>query len=380
MGSFARSLGIPLSEIQRVESLPNDQKYRKPKTPAFKSDGTERKIMTPVRALRSIQHRINKRIFKPHIKWPSYLFGSIPNIDKSIEPQDYISAASQHCECKSICKLDVSNFFDNIHKDYIQAVFEGLFRFDAKVSATLTNLVTYENNLVQGALTSSYIALLVLYDKEPHVVKRLKRQGITYTRLVDDITLSSSIHNFDFSLAIKIVEEMLNEKELVFNKDKLVTSSISTDFLTVHGLNVSFNIPCLPKNEAKRIRANVRFIENLVKSDSIRTEQWYRQEYNRCLGRVYKLQRFGKVKSFNNLKSRLEKIAPTASLKDVRYTKSRVSKLEADYQSTSKAKSYNYMRRYSIASHRVAFLKDKFREQSEALRKRLKKIAPLYEL
>lgn len=107
------ALGKEKSELLDVAHLQDEQKYRYPKTDVYKKDGTRRNIMTPVLELRSIQHRINQNIFKKSFSWPSYLFGSIPKSEVAETPQDYIEAAQIHCGAKTICSLDISDFFDN---------------------------------------------------------------------------------------------------------------------------------------------------------------------------------------------------------------------------------------------------------------------------
>lgn len=381
--SLARHLRVPKKLINDVSNRPCSENYSDPKVVAYKSDGSQRRIKTPKKDLRIIQRQINKNLFKDNVLWPSYLFGSLPTC-KSVESgeessRDYISAAQVHCRSKSICKLDVKNFFDNVHRDYVKAVFKHVFKCSDNVAEKLTVLTTYQDNLVQGALTSSYLAMLILYDVEPILVRSLERKGIKYSRLVDDITLSSGIYNFEFDWSKREVQKVLNQKGLSMNQDKVDELSVSTDLLTVHGLNVSFSHPCLSKGEAKRIRASVRHLEKICLDESVRTEIWYRREFNKCRGRVYKLDRLGKRRSCKKLLNRLSAIAPIPSSKDVRYAKRRVSKLESDYGSGNKRATYSYKRRYSIACHRVSFIKLKYPESWGNLRKRLKNIPPEYD-
>jgi len=376
--SLAKTLREDISEIINIANTPDENKYKKPKLPVFKKDGTERLVRSPVRALRSLQYRINKEIMVKGVEWPSYLFGSIPKNLGDNKSHDYIDAASVHCGAKSLCCLDISDFFDNIHEEDVKNIFKNLFRFSCEVSEVLTKLVTYKGHLVQGALTSSYLAMLILWDSEPNLVNLLKRKGVRYSRLVDDITLSSEAYNYNFSYEKKTIEQILHKKGLFYNEKKVKTISISSELMSVHGLNVTGSIPAMPRFEAKKIRAAVRQLEKLAEQNKARCEMWYRTEFNRCQGRVYKLERFGKKKSFDNLLNRLKKIKPVASDKDVRYAKIRVTKLEKDYANIKKRETYNYMRRFSIASHRVAFLQEDYKKEWKKLRDRLRLIFPDY--
>lgn len=210
-------------------------------------------------------------IYLGHISWPSYLYGSIPNEirkdsnNQEVISKDYIACARNHCMAKSLMKLDISNFFDNIHQDHVYSIFKNLLKYPDDVSEVLTKLCCYKGNVVQGALTSSYIASAVLFDVEPLLVKRLHRKNLVYTRLVDDITVSSNKKQYDFSYAQSLIVEMLHSKDLPVNNNKTIIKYVSTEPLIVHGLRINFKEPRLPADEVSRIRASVKNLELLAK-------------------------------------------------------------------------------------------------------------------
>lgn len=173
---------------------------------------------------------------------------------------------------------------------------------------------------------------------------------------------------------------MLHKNDLFLNKNKVSISSISNNHLTVHGLNVSFKEPHLPKEEAKRIKAAVCHLEKIIEVNDVRSEVWYRKDYFSCLGRVHKLKRFGKLKMYNTLLAKLKKIEPMPSDKDIKYTKNRLTRLENDYKYPVKRSSYSFQRRYSIAAYRISFIKKKFETQAEKLKERLKRVIPDYKI
>ncbi|WLG64207.1 reverse transcriptase family protein [Pseudomonas sp. FP1762] len=262
--------------------------------------------------LRKIQRRINKRIFSrlSIIQWPDHLFGSVPNQrdpkNQRMINKDYVSCAAKHCGAKSLLKVDVKNFFDNIHKDIVFNIFENFMKFDRETSALLAEICCFQSYVIRGALTSSYLASLCLYDVEGAVVERLMRKGLVYTRLVDDIIVSSKISNYDFSYSLDIVRAMLTSKELPLNIAKTRSISVSTEPLTVHGLRVAFHEPRLPSGEVSRIRAALKNIENLASERGYRTTHAYRHDFNRCMGRVNKLVRVGHNR-YESLLGRIKK-------------------------------------------------------------------------
>ncbi|MBU9841922.1 MULTISPECIES: reverse transcriptase family protein [Rahnella] len=385
--SLCDALDIALHDFNIALSTPDSERY----TPSEieKSDGSLRKIYNPKSFLRKIQRRINRRIFNlytkkgrerknPPITWASYLFGSIPNqfLDENIEQKDYIACARVHCQSKSLLKVDIKNFFDNVQDVHIQDIFSNFFFFNDEVSRALTNICCFEGHLVQGALTSSYLSCLCLYDVEGKIVDRLARKNLRYTRLVDDITVSSTVSNYDFSYAKDIIINMLHEKDLPVNLKKTQFYYTSTSPLTVHGLRVSFSEPRLPSDEAKRIRASVRNIESLSSETNYRTTHAYRKDFNRCMGRVNKLKRVNHSQ-YETLFNRLLKLVPLPSKKDIDRVSVSLLRLESDYK-LGKHDSYWYWKRYYRIHERLNILQRTFSREASGFRSRLNLVKTTY--
>ncbi|WP_208931843.1 reverse transcriptase domain-containing protein [Rheinheimera sp. F8] len=213
----------------------------------------------------------------------------------------------------------------------------------------------YEQHLVQGALTSSYIANLVFWDVEHQVVKRLKRMGLKYTRLIDDITISSKTKNFDFSLAERIVEEMLRSKDLPTNSEKRQLSYSGITPLKVHGLQVNYSSPIFPKEEVKRIFAAVHEVKVRAKVLHQNSEKAYRNLYNRTLGRVNKLARVQndrRVRMVNILMS--EDLKPKPSEIDRKFCDKRYNWLVKNY--TKSKDKYIYHHRFYYLKSLLHFM------------------------
>ena len=312
------ALDITIDEYHIFKNLPVGERYKEFSIP--KSDGGSRTVYAPHGIVRKIQRRVVRRIFgspsrnrwdkrKPKggsIVWPHYIYGSVPNDyynNQSIS-KDYVACASNHCGCQSVLKLDMKDFFDNVTPELVYNVFNKLLKYPRPVSEVLVNVCCHEGRLIQGALTSSYIASAILFDTEPSVVKRLQGKGLKYTRLVDDITVSSFKSNYDFSYALDIIKDMLHEKNLPINQQKTKIIRASTDDILIHGLRVSFKEPRLPSKEISKIRASVKNLESLAQLADYRVSRDYRECFNRCLGRVNKLKRLG----HNQHKSLLDRV------------------------------------------------------------------------
>lgn len=383
LDNLSLALDIPLLDLHKASNLPDQEKYVKLVIP--KSDGKKRTVYNPHQLVRLVQRRVNSRIFHPKhkkgglITWPSYLFGSIPNDPHSLvafEGRDYVSCASIHCGSKSILKMDISDFFDNIHRNQVVNLFRNLLKFPIEVSNFLADICCYKGNVVQGALTSSYIASAILFDVEPNLVRRLHEKNLKYTRLVDDITISSKVHDYDFSYAKSLVIKMLHEKGLPNNENKTVVLSTSSADALVHGLRVSFKEPRLPSGEVAKIRANVQHVERFAKDPSFRTSRDYRKVYNRCLGRVNRLKQLGHHQH-ENLMSRLNRIKPLPCRSDIKKARRLVYKLKQLFKEYGEG--FGYKRIYNRAIYDLNILGRTFKLTADSLRKRLQKIEPEYE-
>jgi len=377
--NLCSALNITLAELDEVRSIPNDERYTKSEIP--KKDGTMRTVHNPHFRLRRIQRRINKRILSKQsvVSWPDHIFGSIPNQMDSLHiehEKDYVACAKVHCEAKSVLSIDIANFFDNIHSTRVAQIFHEFFKYSALVSEVLADICCHNGALIQGALTSSYLATLSLYEVEGRTVERLSKKNLRYTRLVDDITVSSRIAGYNFDYAKALIEEMLMDMDLPMNTSKTRVQYNSTVPLTVHGLRVAFKEPRLPGDEVRKIRAAVHSIELMAREPHYRTSHPYRKDFNRCMGRVNKLSRVGHQQHLPLVK-RLRKVVPLPSPKDIDRAIKIISKLEIDFP--TKRGTFWYAKRYYLAHERLNVLQRSFPGITKELRKRLKPIRSKYE-
>lgn len=376
--NLAIALGLSRDQLNRAITLNEDIKYRE--VPVEKSDGGTRLALNPHKYIRQVQRKINSRILSnlDTIEWPDYIFGSIPNTNVGLDDEvrrDYISCAKVHCGSKSLLKVDIKDFYNNVHEDLVFNVFNNFLCYPEPVSKVLTDLCTYRGVLPQGALTSGYLACLCLYDTEPKLVRRLERKGLAYTRYIDDITVSSQNTNQDFEHALGIISSMLADKDLPLNNKKTEILRASSTPLTVHGLRVGFEQPRLPSKEVKNIRAAVQSIEKVAKVPGYRTTRVYRKSFSKCLGRVNKLKRVGHNKHSVLLK-RLKAIRPLAHRDDVERVKSMIRRLEHDYE--LKRSTYYYHKRFFRAHQRLNIIKINFPTVAAQLRRQLQSLKSEY--
>lgn len=371
------SLGIARHELVGLLTLDRQSWYTVKSVD--KADGSERLVHVPHPYVRRAQRRINRRILANSriLAWPHFLYGSLPNqmVGSVRVSKDYVACAGVHSGARSIFKMDVKDFFDNVHSEIVLDVFKNVLKYPPAVSEVMTDICTWQGHLVQGALTSSYLANLCLYDVEGGVVERLRRKGWAYTRLVDDITVSSSKYEVDFTYADELLSDMLRSKGLPVNRAKTGARYLSTEPLIVHGLRVEYSSPRLLEDEPRRIRAAVKNIESLAREGNYRQSHSYRKDFNKCMGRVNKLKRVGH-KQHGVLMDRLRRVLPLPSGADVLRARLLIKRLENSF--SRDFKTYGYRKRYYILQERLNVLSRSYRDEAESIRARASAVRPAF--
>jgi RNA-directed DNA polymerase len=170
LGVLKKTLSITDAEIRSFYNLIDNENAYSRVYGTYKSSGEERVVYNPHALVRKIQRRINQRIFNPTkpkeglIIWPFYLYGSIPNVYSYNQgvlekhSKDYISCAQNHCLRSSILKIDISDFYENIHRSDVYRIFNVVLSYPSDVSNLLSDFCCFDDKIPQGGLTSSFIA------------------------------------------------------------------------------------------------------------------------------------------------------------------------------------------------------------------------------
>lgn len=309
IAALARTLGHSVADIQRIAHKA-DSLYRE--VPQEKPDGSLRMTYDARPPLKYIQHRAMTQILQ-RVKYPLYLQGGIKDRDN---PRDYVRNAEIHKAQRIVIKEDIKDFFPSLSQTIVNNVWRGFFRFPADVADCLTRLTTYNGQLPQGAKTSSYLANLAFWDREHRLVQTLESQGIRYSRLADDITLSASrsLDNDEKAKLIALVYGMMFSRGVQPKRSKHQVLHQGQRML-VNNLLVNGEQVSLSRTERQAIKAAVFECEKLAVQDDIETES-YRSTYARTMGRVGKLIRLGHPLG-TELKRRLQAVAPAMKSKSV---------------------------------------------------------------
>ena len=272
----------------------------------IKRKGKIRETWDALAPLKSIQARIQCLILRK-VTYPRYLQGSIRDEEQA---RDFVSNASLHCGRRIVISEDIKNFFPSTSSDLIHDIWCSLFHFPDHIAHVLTELTTLKRYLPQGAKTSSYLANLALWRTEPRLVESLRRQGFTYSRYVDDITLSTDrrLTESEIAKVVRQVVRMCSPLGLRLNRSKhsLTTSG---NRMSTTGLMVNRRAS-LPKEVRSQTRALVHQCERLANpSKAMRQTPQYAVKWRRASGKVALLQRLHAT-SGSLLRERLGAIKP----------------------------------------------------------------------
>lgn len=304
---LATALGFTEAFLRRVSSHTADF-Y----TEFVKSvKGKDRELCEPKPQLKTLQKRINTRIFL-HVKFPPYLHGGI----KAIDPRDFVSNASQHCKSETAITLDIKGFFPSITTAQVLNVFRNLLNFPDDVSVLLANIVTFNGSLPQGAPTSSYISNLVMWEKECRLVSRFEGRGLIYTRLIDDMTISSESRISD-KLVTKIIEDvagMLKHYNYTLHpkKKNIFSKHDPKHLMLITGLWLNRGAPRLLKEKRAEISHEVIKAMHMASQPDMIFKPEYHAVHATCSGKVALLKRLGHTRAIR-LKKILNAIEPQFS-------------------------------------------------------------------
>ena len=158
-------------------------KLDKNNKPKIKNGIVQKRHYKPSKELlRHIQNKIKDNILAD-IQLPGFIMGGIKG-------KSNIANAFRHKGKKNHFETDITKFFPSINSEMVYRMFRH-HGFSKSVSKILTKLTVIDNQLPQGAPTSTSIANLVFLKVDYQIIKLIEPYKVTYTRWVDDLTFSS---------------------------------------------------------------------------------------------------------------------------------------------------------------------------------------------
>ena len=178
--SKARLASLLFVGKKKLQTLARDPtlyyQFRKPK-----ASGGFREISAPRDDLKAVQRRIAKllqRIAPPH-----YLFAPVSG-------RSYVDNAARHQGARSICLLDIDDFFPNCTANKVIWFFRKRMGCSSDVAAILRGIVTKNGSLPQGSPCSPILAYLCYVDMWEEILRIAEAVDCTLSVYADDLTIS----------------------------------------------------------------------------------------------------------------------------------------------------------------------------------------------
>lgn len=292
MAALSKALNTSLDELNSLARRA-DQMYRLASS-LTKPDGSVRQTWDAYEPLKKVQRSIRCNILD-NVVYPAYLTGSLKGCDYKVN-------ASLHIGAKIVINEDITCFFPSTSAAIVQKIWRNFFGFGKEVAECLTRLTTRQEELPQGAITSSFLANLAFWKDEPALQASLRARGLIYSRYVDDIAVSSVnfLDNSAKSAVIACVYGMLFRHGY---RPKRTKHEIKTSGERMEVTRLSVNSkPGLSASRQSQIRSAVSHLEQAFLRGEI--IEFGKGLYAQTLGQVHLLARFHPGKA-EKLKQRL---------------------------------------------------------------------------
>ncbi|HEJ9686588.1 TPA: reverse transcriptase family protein [Proteus mirabilis] len=234
---------LDINENELLYIINNKSLFYIKNKPIKGKNGKVRITFKIVGLLKKVQKNIKDKILK-NISLPSYIVGGVKG-------NSYLSECKEHTSKNVIISEDIKDFYPTISPRIIKDALQYYFNFGPEVSTLLSELVTFNNGLVQGSSLSTDIANIIFLEKEDFISHELIRLGCIYSRYVDDITISCdrNLSNQEITNIKVLVYGMIRSKGLLVNKKK---SHIMRDGnrKIVHNVKINNSIKPLDKRKS----------------------------------------------------------------------------------------------------------------------------------
>lgn len=186
-----------------------------------KKNGGFRTISKPEKRLMNIQKTLSKILYShlDDLRNKSYIHNSTNYAFE--EGKSIYDNAYKHRNKKYLLSVDILNYFDTFHFGRILGFFKKnkFFLFGDEASLIISQLVTYNGSLPQGAPTSPIISIFMSQIIDSRMVQLAKNYRLNYSRYADDISFSTNMKS-DFEEILNIIEMTIKDLGFSINKDK----------------------------------------------------------------------------------------------------------------------------------------------------------------
>lgn len=177
-------------QYQPVFAIPQNKRYHIFKIP--KRNKNWRQIEDPVPPLKALQ-RVLLRYFQCLYAtlMPGCSYGFIIGVEGE-QPKNIYTNACQHIGKDYLINMDIEDFFTSIKTERIKQLFmNSPFQYNTDLAEMLADICTLNGHLPTGAPTSPVLSNFISLQMDTKINSFCDDTGISYTRFVDDITVSA---------------------------------------------------------------------------------------------------------------------------------------------------------------------------------------------
>lgn len=158
--------------------------------------------------------------------------------------------ALPHSGKRNVGNFDLKNFFPSVKPSRVYKAFISLGS-NPDVARLITRLVTADNCLPQGFLTSPKVAALVLLKMNKRLETLFSSYGAKHTFWIDDLTVSAS---FPIEKLKPIIKKIANQEGFIVHKDEdSPTYNNKRQMVTGAVVNTIPSVPKERRNDIKKV-------------------------------------------------------------------------------------------------------------------------------
>jgi len=178
-----------------------------------------------------------------------------PNAHGFVSGRGCASNATAHIgDLELMVNIDLKDFFPSISAKRIFGLWRTVFGLNDQVAAVFTKLVTFDDHLAQGFLTSPDLANIISWRLDKRLAGFAKTAGLSYTRYADDLTFGSEKWRGDARRLVDAVRKIVVDEGFTVNEKKVAIMRRGRR-QKVTGLVVSAGGVNVPRRLRKLIRA-----------------------------------------------------------------------------------------------------------------------------
>jgi len=190
-----------------------------------KKSGGIRVIQAPNKKLKAIQKKLSDILYEcyseiyPKDKFEVMAHGFVKKekINNKEVVYGALSNAIMHKNKNNVLNIDLENYFGAFNFGRVRGFFikNKYFSLSEKCATVIAQIACHDNSLPQGSPCSPIIANLITRSLDVKLANLSKKHSATYTRYVDDITISTNKKTFPKGIVINSNDEIFPGKDLV---------------------------------------------------------------------------------------------------------------------------------------------------------------------